>query len=127
MKTMEEMQELVENFGSAKFNCGAATGDRYIQSLGRSVAAEHKLFAAIDALIKDARRYNYLRDDDYYVTLRQRLDLARNDSADVFISIHADAFKEHTAQGVSVFTLSEGGASSEAAYCGRCKTGPGSC
>jgi len=56
------------------------------------------------------------RDDDYYVTLRQRLDLARNDRGDVFISIHADAFKESTAYGASVFTLSEGGASSEAAY-----------
>ncbi len=56
-----------------------------------------------------------IRDGDYYVGLRQRIVKARQHQADLFISIHADAFQKQTARGASVFTLSEHGASSEAA------------
>lgn len=52
---------------------------------------------------------------DYYIGLRQRLKLARKNKADIFISIHADAFKDSAPRGVSVFTLSPRGATSEAA------------
>ncbi|MFI4954628.1 MAG: N-acetylmuramoyl-L-alanine amidase [Gammaproteobacteria bacterium] len=55
------------------------------------------------------------RGGDYFVPLRTRIDKARAAQADLFISIHADAFKDRRAHGASVFTLSEGGASSEAA------------
>ncbi len=55
------------------------------------------------------------RRGDYYVGLRQRIELARKAKADLFISIHADAFPDHSAQGSSVYVLSEHGASSEAA------------
>lgn len=55
------------------------------------------------------------RDSDYYIPLRGRLDIARHDKADMFISIHADAFKDGDAMGASVYALSERGATSEAA------------
>lgn len=55
------------------------------------------------------------RHGDYYVGLRKRLMLAREDGADVFISIHADAYKNRLSHGVSVFALSQKGATSEAA------------
>jgi N-acetylmuramoyl-L-alanine amidase len=55
------------------------------------------------------------RDGDYYVGLRQRMVIARKNRADLFISIHADSFQNTTAEGASVFSLSEHGASSEAA------------
>lgn len=55
------------------------------------------------------------RTGDYYVGLRQRLTIARQDHADMFIAVHADAFKDKSAQGASVFALSLHGATSEAA------------
>lgn len=55
------------------------------------------------------------RDADYFVPLNGRVQKARNVQADLFVSIHADAFVETTARGSSVFILSEKGASSSAA------------
>ncbi len=55
------------------------------------------------------------RDDDYFVPLDMRVQKARKVQADLFVSIHADAFIEPTARGSSVFALSEKGASSTAA------------
>ncbi len=55
------------------------------------------------------------RDSDTFVTLRQRIKRAHDHKADMFISIHADAFHKQRARGASVFVLSERGASSEAA------------
>jgi N-acetylmuramoyl-L-alanine amidase len=55
------------------------------------------------------------RDADYFVPLQVRVQKARKVQADLFVSIHADAFVEPTARGSSVFALSEKGASSTAA------------
>lgn len=55
------------------------------------------------------------RDDDYFVPLAQRVAKARRVSADLLVSIHADAFREPRARGSSVFALSENGATSAAA------------
>jgi len=55
------------------------------------------------------------RDDDYFVPLAQRVEKARRVQADLFVSIHADAFREPHARGSSVFALSENGATSAAA------------
>lgn len=57
------------------------------------------------------------RNSDYFIGLRQRLDIARLDKADLFVAIHADAYgnPNSQAQGATVFALSERGASSEAA------------
>ena len=54
-----------------------------------------------------------IRDGDYYVGLRDRTRKARRAGADLFVSIHADAFKNSRPRGGSVWTLSERGASSE--------------
>jgi N-acetylmuramoyl-L-alanine amidase len=55
------------------------------------------------------------RDADFFVPLHVRVDKARRVQADLFVSIHADAFMTPTARGASVFALSQGGASSTAA------------
>ncbi len=54
-----------------------------------------------------------IRDSDYYVGLRDRTRKARKAGADLFVSIHADAFRNSAARGASVWTLSSRGASSE--------------
>ncbi|MDR0634927.1 MAG: N-acetylmuramoyl-L-alanine amidase [Azoarcus sp.] len=55
------------------------------------------------------------RDGDYFVPLAQRVTRARRVQADLFVSVHADAFVRPEARGSSVFVLSEKGASSSAA------------
>ena len=56
-----------------------------------------------------------VRTGDYYVGLRDRMDIARAANAALFVSIHADAFQDTLIKGASVYTLSTNGASSEAA------------
>lgn len=56
-----------------------------------------------------------VRDDDRFIRLRDRMEIARKHRADLFVSIHADAFTDPSVKGSSVFTLSRNGASSEAA------------
>ena len=53
------------------------------------------------------------RDGDYYIPLRDRFEKALTHRADLFVSIHADAFKNRKVSGSSVFVLSRKGASSE--------------
>ena len=53
-----------------------------------------------------------IRDKDYYVPLKGRVSKARKYKADIFVSIHADAFNKRSVSGSSVFALSERGASS---------------
>jgi len=56
-----------------------------------------------------------IREGDYYVGLRDRMVRARKQQADMFVSIHADAFHNRRVRGSSVYVLSPRGASSEAA------------
>lgn len=56
-----------------------------------------------------------VRKGDYFISLKERSKIARRKNADLFISIHADAFSSPKASGASVFTLSRRGATSEAA------------
>jgi N-acetylmuramoyl-L-alanine amidase len=56
-----------------------------------------------------------VRNDDFFVPLRKRVDIARKHNADMFISVHADAAPRLTASGASVYCLSEGGATSATA------------
>jgi len=60
-------------------------------------------------------RAELTRTGDYYIGLRQRTALARAKQADLFVSVHADAFKDSRPYGASVFALSERGATSESA------------
>jgi N-acetylmuramoyl-L-alanine amidase len=59
------------------------------------------------------------RDSDYYLKLRQRINLARKRNADLFISLHADSATVSTAHGISVFTLSDTASDKEAAALAR--------
>jgi len=56
-----------------------------------------------------------IRDGDYYIPLHMRVQKARRVNADLFVSVHADAFIKPHARGSSVFALSERGATSVAA------------
>ena len=72
-----------------------------------------RLKAKIDA--QPNMRSVLTRDGDYFIPLVQRVTKARRVQADLFVSVHADAFVKPTARGSSVFVLSENGASSSAA------------
>ncbi|MBD8533128.1 MULTISPECIES: N-acetylmuramoyl-L-alanine amidase [unclassified Massilia] len=77
------------------------------------LAVAKKLKARLEALPNT--RVMLTRDGDYFVPLGTRVEKARKVQADLFVSIHADAFIEARARGSSVFVLSEKGASSTAA------------
>jgi N-acetylmuramoyl-L-alanine amidase len=77
------------------------------------LAVAKRLAKIVDA--EPGMRAYLTRDTDVFITLRQRIKRARENKADMFISIHADAFKDAKAKGASVFVLSQRGASSEAA------------
>lgn len=73
----------------------------------------HRLRAKIDS--QPNMRAMMTRDADFFVPLNVRVQKARRVQADLFVSIHADAFLSPEAKGASVFALSERGASSTAA------------
>ncbi len=78
-----------------------------------TLALAKKLKQKIDA--QENMRAVLIRDGDYFVPLGQRVTKARALKADLFVSIHADAFIKPHARGSSVFALSENGATSVAA------------
>ncbi|NOX75460.1 MAG: AMIN domain-containing protein [Gammaproteobacteria bacterium] len=71
----------------------------------------------LEKLVKKQRgmRPVMIRQGDYYLGLRKRMQKARDLKADLFISIHADAFRDGRARGASVFVLSQNSATSKAA------------
>ena len=71
----------------------------------------------LNAMLKRERgmRPVMIRDGDYFLSLKRRVDIARKHKADLFISIHADAFHKPQAKGSSVYILSEGKSSSDVA------------
>jgi N-acetylmuramoyl-L-alanine amidase len=90
-----------------------AIGPRGTREKHVALAIARKLKARLDA--EPGMRAMLTRDDDYYVPLAARVHRARRVQADLFVSIHADAFRVPTARGASVFALSEHGATSAAA------------
>ncbi|WP_089400814.1 N-acetylmuramoyl-L-alanine amidase [Noviherbaspirillum humi] len=90
-------------------------------AIGRSGSREKDVVLAIAKRLKAKieqqpnMRVMLTRDGDFFVPLHVRVQKARQVQADLFVSIHADAFVEPTARGSSVFVLSEKGASSTAA------------
>ena len=81
------------------------------------LALAHRLRSRINSasVNGNAMRAYLTRDADFFVPLQKRVDKARRVQADLFISLHADAFFTPHPQGASVFALSQGGASSSAA------------
>jgi N-acetylmuramoyl-L-alanine amidase len=77
------------------------------------LSVAHKLRALING--QSGMRAMLTRESDYFVPLHERVIKARRVQADLFVSIHADAFMNPQARGASVFALSETGASSAAA------------
>jgi N-acetylmuramoyl-L-alanine amidase len=75
------------------------------------LAIARELKKAIDA--RPGMSGVLIRTGDYYIPLRDRFEKARRNRADLFVSIHADAFKKRSVSGSSVFVLSRKGASSE--------------
>ncbi|MFJ7568038.1 N-acetylmuramoyl-L-alanine amidase [Herminiimonas sp. NPDC097707] len=90
-------------------------------AVGRGGSYEKNIVLAIAKRLKAKleqhpnMRVMLTRDGDYFVPLHVRVQKARKVQADLFVSIHADAFVQPTANGSSVFALSEKGASSTAA------------
>lgn len=91
---------------------GAIGGMRHAEK-NIVLALAYKLKSLIDH--QPGMRAVLTRSGDYYLSLRQRLNIARKHHADIFVSIHADAFVNPHSAGASVFALSERGATSEAA------------
>ena len=78
-----------------------------------TLAIAHKLKTMIDR--EPNMRGVLTRDGDYFIPLHHRVEKARKVYADLFVSVHADAFVKPNARGSSVFALSERGATSSAA------------
>lgn len=78
-----------------------------VLSIARRLAARINAMPGFKAVL--------VRDGDYYLALQERVRVARAHRADLFVSVHADAFKSSHVTGASVYTLSERGASSETA------------
>lgn len=90
-----------------------ARGRRGTNEKDVTLAIARRLKARIDR--EPNMRAVLVRDGDYYIPLQMRVQKARRVNADLFVSIHADAFIKPHARGSSVFALSERGATSVAA------------
>ena len=90
-----------------------ATGSRRIREKDVVLKIARVLAGKLDAA--SGYRAVLVRTGDYYVSLRKRVNIARQARADLFVSIHADAFDSPKVSGASVYTLSDKGATSETA------------
>ncbi|ADE11416.1 N-acetylmuramoyl-L-alanine amidase [Sideroxydans lithotrophicus] len=90
-----------------------ARGRRGTHEKDVTLAIARKLKAQIDDT--PGMRAILIRDGDYFIPLGMRVEKARKAHADLFVSIHADAFVRSSAHGSSVFALSEHGATSASA------------
>ncbi|HEX6003528.1 MAG TPA: N-acetylmuramoyl-L-alanine amidase [Burkholderiales bacterium] len=90
-----------------------ARGHRGTREKDVTLAIARRLKTRIDR--ERNMRAVLIRDGDYYIPLHMRVEKARRINADLFVSVHADAFVRPDARGSSVFALSERGATSVAA------------
>jgi N-acetylmuramoyl-L-alanine amidase len=99
----------------------AGHGGKDPGAIGRGGTREKDVVLGIATAL--ARRINaepgmravLTRDDDRFIPLRERINIARARKADMFISVHADAIANRQVAGSSVYVISSGAASSEAA------------
>ena len=98
----------------------AGHGGKDPGAIGKSKTQEkHITLAAATELARQLKATGVInpvlsRSDDRYLKLRQRINLARRQQADIFISLHADAAPSSKARGISVFTLSDTASDKEA-------------
>lgn len=92
---------------------GPKFGGRHLREKDVVMEISKLLAAKINA--EPGYRAELVRTGDYFLPLRKRRDIAREKRADLFVSIHADAFHNPAASGASVFALSRSGATSETA------------
>lgn len=90
-----------------------AMGPNRLREKEVTLAIAKELIAVINA--QPGFSGKLTRTGDYFIPLKKRRDLARTMKADLFVSIHADAFTKASARGASVFALSRNGATSETA------------
>lgn len=90
-----------------------AMGPNRLREKEVTLSIAKELIAAINA--QPGFSGKLTRTGDYFIPLKKRRDLARTMKADLFVSIHADAFTKSSARGASVFALSRNGATSETA------------
>jgi N-acetylmuramoyl-L-alanine amidase len=90
-------------------------------AIGKSGVYEKKITLAvakqINSILKKDKQYNVLmtRDDDTFLSLRERVSVGRHAGADLFVSIHADSIARPNFRGAAVYTLSENASDDEAA------------
>lgn len=90
-----------------------ASGSTGTQEKDITLNIARRLAGVIDQ--QKGMRAVLIRDGDYYIPLRDRMQKAREQKADLFVSIHADSYRDPRINGSSVYVLSPHGASSEAA------------
>ncbi|HSN70542.1 MAG TPA: N-acetylmuramoyl-L-alanine amidase, partial [Steroidobacteraceae bacterium] len=99
----------------------AGHGGKDPGAIGRRGTREKDVTLAIARRLKEridrepGMRAVLTRDGDQFLSLRERIRRARRDQADLFVSVHADAFRDRSVAGSSVYVLSSRGASDEAA------------
>ena len=90
-------------------------------AIGRGGAREKDVVLAIakklaaDVNAQSGMRAVLVRDGDYFVSHRKRMEIAHTARADFFVSIHADSYRDANAKGATIYMLSDKGASDEAA------------
>ncbi len=88
-----------------------AVGPKKTYEKNVTLAIAKKLAAQINST--SGMKAILTRSGDYFVPLRKRTDIARKQKADLFVSIHADSFKDKSVRGASVWALSHKGAQNE--------------
>jgi len=86
---------------------GGAREKDVVRAIARRLKAEIDAQSGMHAVL--------IRDGDYFVSHRKRMQIAHEAQADFFISIHADSYRDRAATGATVYVLSEKGATDEAA------------
>lgn len=90
-----------------------AHGPSGLQEKDVALAIARKLALLINA--QPGMRAVLTRDGDYFLELRQRVEIARKNQADLFVSVHCNAFSRSEMSGTAVYVLSDRGVSSEQA------------
>ena len=117
-KTVKKVAHVAQQQRDIIVAIDAGHGGEDPGALGPNRIREKNVVLAIsrelEKLLRSAKGYKpkMIRTGDYYIGLKKRRQLARKHNADLFVSIHADAFRDPQAHGSSVYVLSSKGATS---------------